>query len=291
MGKYYDARKTFEEMLLDYPGTPLSDPIFWGLVKTYLGTNDVERAILLHQRFLAQFAASPWAELSLYDVGQYYFDKKEYFRAADLFRQILRTYPESDIREWVYFMLGESLFNAKDYPNAIAAYQQTRGNKKIGLVPQALLRLGYAYFNAKDYARAIQSWERVLKEFPTSLGDKNEILYWLAEASLLKRDYRKGVETIEQLKGDPKFYPRGLNSLGWYHFQEGEWVKANEYFLRLLEGFPQYQTTPPVALMVGQCYLNLGDYAKAKTYLGRLASAAGQEGDDGSELSPRMAGV
>ena len=44
LGQYSEGRKTFEDILLTYPGTRLSDPIFWGIVKTYLGTDEVERA-------------------------------------------------------------------------------------------------------------------------------------------------------------------------------------------------------------------------------------------------------
>jgi len=92
-GQYPEGRRTFEDILLTYPGTKLSDPIFWGIVKAYLGADEVEKAMLLYQRFLSYFLASPWVEQSLYDIGQYYFGKKEYTNAASTFRQFLRTYP------------------------------------------------------------------------------------------------------------------------------------------------------------------------------------------------------
>ena len=108
LGDCSGARKTFEEILFAYPGTRFSDPIFWGIVKTYLGADEVEKAVHLHQSFLSQFLPSPWIEQCLFDIGQYYFEKKDYLRAGATFRQFLRTYPESELQEWVYFMLGES---------------------------------------------------------------------------------------------------------------------------------------------------------------------------------------
>jgi len=98
-------------MLLDYPGTRLSDPIFWGIGRAYLGAQEVEKAIYLYQRFLTYFLSSPWIEQSLFDIGQYFFDKKEFASAASTFRQLLRTYPDSDLQDWAHFMVGESLFN------------------------------------------------------------------------------------------------------------------------------------------------------------------------------------
>lgn len=62
LGQYTEGRKTFEEILLAFPGTRLSDPIFWGILKTYLENQEVENANHLYQRFLSQFLPSPWAE-------------------------------------------------------------------------------------------------------------------------------------------------------------------------------------------------------------------------------------
>jgi len=90
----------------------------------------VEKAIQLHRRLVSHFLSAPWLELSFFDIGQYYFDKKEFVAAVDTFRQLLRTYPENDIEEWVYFMLGESLFNQKDYVGAIGAYHQVSEERR-----------------------------------------------------------------------------------------------------------------------------------------------------------------
>ena len=49
--------------------------------------------------------------------------------------------------------------------------------------------------------------------------------------------------------------------------------------MQLLEGFPDYRSAPSISLMVGQCYLNQGDYQRAKTYLERVASTAEESGD------------
>jgi tol-pal system protein YbgF len=133
--------------------------------------------------------------------------------------------------------------------------------------------LGYTYFYLKNYELAIQYWEKLLTDFP-GWPEKNEIFYWLAEASLSKQDYRKGARFVDQLQGDATLYPKGLNSLGWHHFQRREWKEANQYFLKILSEFPSYQTTPSLFLMVGECYLNQNDYQKAKSYLMRLASMA-----------------
>jgi TolA-binding protein len=84
---------------------------------------------------------------------------------------------------------------------------------------------------------------------------------------------------VDRLKGDPVFYPGGLNSLGWYHFQRGEWKESNHYFLKLLEEYPHYQSTPSLLLMIGEGYLNQNHPEQARTYLMRLVDAAAPDRD------------
>lgn len=279
-GHYAEGRNTFEEILLTFPATKLSDPVFWGVMKTYLGDNEIEKAIQFYQRFLSQFLSSPWAEQSLFDIGRYHFTKKEYFLAASIFRQFLRTYPENDLQEWVQFMLGESHFNQKDYAAAIEAYRYVLWAKRSAhFEDRVFLKLGYANFFLKQYDEAIGYWERLLREFPDH-PEKNDILYWLAESHLLKKDYRNSVHYVDQLKGDPAFYPKGLTSLGWYHFERGEWKEANQYFLKVAAEFPRHRSSPPVSLLIGQCYLNQNNYDQAKVHLRRLVDSQEAEGKE-----------
>ncbi len=63
--------------------------------------------------------------------------------------------------------------------------------------------------------------------------EKNEVLYWLVETSILKQDYRSAVGYVDRLKGDPILYPKGLSSLGWFHFQK-------LFFYKWLAKFPLY---------------------------------------------------
>jgi len=95
----------------------------------------------------------------------------------------------------------------------------------------------------------------------------------------------------ERLQKDPTWYPKALNSLGWYHFQ-GESEEANQYFLKILAEFPQYRPTPSIFLMVGQCYLNQNDYQKAKELFNAIGlHGGGEQGSRQGLLSPWMGGL
>ncbi len=70
LGKSSEARKTFEDILLAYPGTRFSDPIFWGIFRSYLEAKEVEKATFLSIRISSPtFFPSPWIEQCLFDIG------------------------------------------------------------------------------------------------------------------------------------------------------------------------------------------------------------------------------
>jgi TolA-binding protein len=280
--QYAEGRKAFEEILMAYPGTRLSDPIFWGILRTYLGEEDVDKAIDFEQRFLVHFLPSPWIEQCLFDIGQFQFQKRNYAAAMATFGKFLRTYPESELQDWVQFMTGECLFNQKDYSGAILIYGQMLEKKNLRLESMVLSRLGYAEFYMKNHGEALRYWDRLITEFP-SVPERSEILYWMAESALTTKDYRRGVECIEKLKGDPELYPKGLNSLGWYHYQRGEWKQANQYFVKLVGEFPHFPSVSSVILLVAQCYLNQDDYPNAKKVLMGLESVPVGTGDKEKE--------
>jgi len=120
------------------------------VIRTYLGTGDVEKAISLQERYLGVLLAIPWMERISFDIGQHYFAKKEFQKAAALFRRFLIVYPGSEFQGWVHFMLAESLFNQKEYTAAIENYHQALEGKKRELEPQIFSNLDMPVSTSTD---------------------------------------------------------------------------------------------------------------------------------------------
>jgi len=122
MGK---GGRFFEDMLLNYPGTKLSDPIFWGIIKAYLGGGRPEKAILPFNRgFFTYFLSSPHgSNRSLSISGQYYFDKKEFGQCGRNLPPVSQDIPgQRTSGRGLTSCLAESLLNQEGYPAAISAY-------------------------------------------------------------------------------------------------------------------------------------------------------------------------
>jgi len=249
----------------------------------------VERAVLLHQRFLSHFLPSPWIDQSLYDIGHYYFSKKDYSLALATFRQLLKTYPETDLLERVYFMLGECLFLQKDYPGAIAAYGEVleaRGRTRLEprscqdwVMPTITKRITPGPSIIGETSQGIPRLPRKERRPLLACGSLP------AETGLPKRSGICGA--IERRSGS---LSERVEQPGMVLFSEGNVERSQSLFSELLEEFPQYRTTPSLSLMVGQCYLNQNEYSQAKTYLRRLA-ALNEENKDREKATYLLDGL
>jgi len=206
-GQYPEGRRTFEDILLTYPGTKLSDPIFWGIVKAYLGADEVEKAMLLYQRFFHTFWPPHGSSKAFMISGNIILGKR-----IHECRKHFSSIPEDLSREWTSrvgsFYAGRKPVQSKRLSRCDRCLSTGLGAKgRASLEPQVFSKLGYTHFYLKNYEVAIQYWEKLLADFP-NLQEKNELLYWLAEASLLKQDYRKGVGFVDKLQGDATLYPK-----------------------------------------------------------------------------------
>jgi tol-pal system protein YbgF len=85
------------------------------------------------------------------------------------FYDLIATYPDSPLRESAQFLVADAFYKQKDWRGALAEFEALvaavpRGEK----VPDALLKIGLCQKDLGDSARAKRTWERVVREHPTS---------------------------------------------------------------------------------------------------------------------------
>lgn len=85
------------------------------------------------------------------------------------FYDLIATYPDSPLRESAQYLVADAYYKQKDFRGALAELEALvaalpRGEK----VPDALLKIGLCQKDLGDSARARRTWERVLREHPTS---------------------------------------------------------------------------------------------------------------------------
>jgi tol-pal system protein YbgF len=85
------------------------------------------------------------------------------------FYDLIATYPESPLRESAQYLVADAYYNQKDWRGALAEFEALiaavpRGEK----VPDALLKIGLCQKELGDATRARRTWERVVREHPSS---------------------------------------------------------------------------------------------------------------------------
>jgi tol-pal system protein YbgF len=116
---------------------------------------------------LASATTTPAADL--YRDGATKLRAKELDAAVLTFYDLIVTYPDDPLRESAQFLVADMFYSQRDLKGALAEFEALieavpRGEK----VPDALLRIGLCHKGLGDAARARRSWERVVKEHPTS---------------------------------------------------------------------------------------------------------------------------
>ena len=85
------------------------------------------------------------------------------------FYDLIATYPDSPLRESAQYLVADVYFKQKDWRAALGEFEALiaavpRGEK----VPDALLKIGLCQKELGDSARAKRTWERVVREHPSS---------------------------------------------------------------------------------------------------------------------------
>jgi len=99
------------------------------------------------------------------------FEGREFDSAVLLFYELIVTYPDHALRESAQFLVGEIFYTQQDYRGALGEFEALvrdvpRGRK----IADALVKIGMAQRELGQAEAARSTWERVLREHPTSVA-------------------------------------------------------------------------------------------------------------------------
>lgn len=107
----------------------------------------------------------------LYRAGIERFRAKQWDAAVLIFYDLLVTHPDHALRENAQFLVADIFYTQKDYRGALAEFEALLAAlPKGGKAPDTLLKIGLCQRALGDGARARRTWERVVREFPTSVA-------------------------------------------------------------------------------------------------------------------------
>lgn len=162
----------------------------------------------------------------------------------------------------LYYDMLASLFVAdQNYAKAIAVLR--KGLQKNPNNEMILFALGVLYEKTGDWRTSIDFMRSVLVQNEKNILALNFIGYTYAEHNENLTEAKTFIERALRLKPDDGFV---VDSLGWLHFQQGDYAKA----LELLSKADRLSPNEPTILEhLGDVHLRLRDKRRARTYFER----------------------
>lgn len=107
----------------------------------------------------------------LYQAGMVKFRAKEWDAAVLIFYDLIATHPDHALRENAQFLVADIFYAQKDYRGALAEFEALLAALPKGVkAPDTLLKIGLSQRALGDGVRARRTWERLVREFPTSVA-------------------------------------------------------------------------------------------------------------------------
>lgn len=210
------------------PPKPKTDEDYYREAMVFFDAENFFETIPAFEKLREKFPLSPYAVLAELRLGDSHFIKEEYIEAVHYYETFRRLHPSNQNVPYSIYMTGMCYYKqilSPDRDQTAAKQAIEHFQLLVELFPtnpytgKALCKIyeakervaaheffvGYFYLKQKNYRGAVDRFNRILKEYSHSI-DKDRLLYYLAEATLLSGDNAKGARILKLLL---KKYPEG----------------------------------------------------------------------------------
>lgn len=241
---YPKAKRKFEELLTNYPDSPLTFEARLHLGKTMIAMRRPDQGInLLNDLWVDEKAPHEVRLESRKTQADYYFEKENYYQALSEYGKLLQIAENKSERANIQYQIGECHFELEEFQNAEEAYLLVLKEK-----PGRLRRFEATYKRALtlqkqgDLEGALAICEKLLK--------KDIYFSYYDRVNLAKAGILNELERVDE---------------------------AVELYQRIIELYPRTETSAEASYRLGQIYLHhFEDFEKSEEYLGKVRTEMGQ---------------
>ncbi len=123
-GYFAPAIRSYQEVIEKYPGDPDNAESLYQLAKAYdLDGNDTEALVVL-DRFIKHYSASPRLAEAYFRKGDIHFRHEQYEQAEVAYQAVVSIGQESAFLNNSYYLLGWSRYKQGDYDNGLVAFSE-----------------------------------------------------------------------------------------------------------------------------------------------------------------------
>jgi len=209
----------------------------------------------------------------LFYAGMCYYNLEYYAQAIESWGKLVGTYPMSEKSAEAGFRTGDTYFKALEYEWARALFRWVVENHPFNeYARSAQLALAQSYYNEQSFENAIREFQKFLDLFPTSEEASS------ARKSMEMCYYRKGIDNAEEMQLFVAKFPHselaadGQYQIAYKYFDEKNYEKAVDEFLKVVVNFPNSSYAPDALLLAAESVVNLENWEKASELYKRYLS-------------------
>ena len=195
------------------------------------------------------FPQSKYAENAMFLIGDCYFNiaqrdkSKRYNTAISAYKSALRSYPDSGKAPRAAFRLGESYQRMNVLHEAEASFRALLNKyPKSEYAPQSQLRMADSIYKNNKFREALKEFKRFVTQYPDSEMRKvaefgiADVYYKVGNFKSAQEHYQIAMEKWPEYR---KTHLETLFNIGDSYFQNKEYEKSREAFLRFVNLFPK----------------------------------------------------
>ena len=282
LGRAQEAIQQFQHFLANYPDSELAPSALFQLASLLLQEGQTTQGIQKFEEYLSRYPDSDYTAEVLFQLGQTYFDQGFHEKSYERFQQLIET-----ASPWylslALFMNGSNLYAQQRYDEAMNSYeraleqaqhdledaqaQDARANAEQ-VLQDARFQIGLCHFKQERYDESISQFSQLLAYNDSELPYKDQVYYWIGEASFNQQRYTAALEAYQHLLRE---YPQSSvvlevqYSAAWTYYALGQAEEALTAFEQVYQMEPRGELAADALLQAGNNALSIEKYTKAET--------------------------
>jgi len=220
------ANQVFSKFISENPDHPLVASAIAQRGKARIAMKEDEGALADFNLLIEKHPHSKEQEFALQQKALLLGQRQDTEGLTATFTKLLEDYPETAAAAQAHFWIGWAAFEQKDYPKAIEQLEKARKQDPANYGERSTLRILLAYYNTKDRDHAVQELAQINRQSAPA-----EILRWLGLSFFEEGDYVKAEDYLLPLtqSGSSLATPEILLNLSQTEAKLKKWKSANDH--------------------------------------------------------------
>ncbi len=285
IGRCYDnlkdpesARRAYFQFMCNYPKDPLVSDALLSIGNSLVEQGLYNKAIDIYEKAIREFADEDKVTTrARFNLAKTYVKMGDYRNAIQLFLKAREKCYSEQMRSEIEYQIGNCLYLLNEYQDAGNVLGNYLVNEQGGeFVENAGYLLGDCFYKQNNYLGAFQVFKKIIESYPQS----NKVPKGIYCMGISQKAMNMQESAIKIFRNGIQAYPgddyasKMALEIGWCYFDRGEYLLAYNAFESFVRQYPQNELIVEGMIGMADALLNDKKYAEAiNSYIELLKSS------------------